>query len=178
MAKETNGISMVVDCNVQLTLNSAPKNVKDLIELVQNIDMPYIDYGDDVKMIYTHLNGALSSRELNKTKGISGEINKSGIYLIFSYEKDKLLYVGKSKNLRQRLTNHLIKCNAQTYSHIEDTQAHLLARKGEGKPLRICYYTIGVSNPKNNSTVEGAIIDYVLNSGDILFDSCWNIRED
>lgn len=31
MAKETNGISMMVDCNVQLTLNSAQKNVKELI---------------------------------------------------------------------------------------------------------------------------------------------------
>lgn len=178
MAKVNNGSKIMIDCYVQLTLDSAQIKVSDLIDKVRNMEMPYIDYGDSVKMSYTHMNGVLSNRELHTVNNFVDEIDKSGIYFIFSYEKDKLLYVGKSKNIRSRLSNHLIKCNAQTYSHIEDVHAYLLTRKGENKPLKICYCTIGVSDPKKNSTVEGAIIDYVLNSDLPLFDSCWNIRED
>lgn len=52
-------------------------------------------------------------------------------------------------------------------------------RKSKNLPLKIKYCVIHVDDPKYNATVEGCIIDYILNNpDDPFFSECWNKRED
>ena len=172
---------VVIECNVQLKIGNGVIDVKTLLDFIKKIkDKPYIDYGDDVQFYCEYKNGDLVRRKFGTKNNVSDKIDKSGIYFILSYEEDKLLYVGKSKNCFQRIKDHLIQCNTQTYSHIKDTYDYLLKRNDEEKSLKIKYCTINVSDSRYNSSVEGIIIDYILNcinDNDFLSD-CWNIRED
>lgn len=71
--------------------------------------------------------GQLNANELN-AKDVD-KINvgiKSGIYFLFS-NKDELLYVGKSKNINDRLKKHLVRCNVSTSSKIQEVLDYLLS---------------------------------------------------
>ena len=90
-----------------------------------------------------------------------------------------MLYIGKAKDLKDRLKRHLIECGTSTHSHIEDVYNYLLNEKNQKRLLQIKYGVINSDNG-NNAAIEGALIDYILSMrGKYPFlDSCWNIRED
>lgn len=173
-------LGIVINCNVGMSINGTEITAKGVISLIKTttIKKHVISYDGDILYSYTDPNGVLQRKLITSDK-IDDEIDNSGIYFILSYEEDKLLYVGKSKNIKQRLKDHLIQCNAKTYSHIEDVSQYLCNRQSNNLPLKIKYCAIRVDNSKYNATVEGTIIDYILNnSGDSFFSECWNKRED
>lgn len=168
----------VVNCNVSMSINGTAITAKDIINLIitPSVEKYVINYDDNT--LYSDIKG-VSHRKLTTADKIDEGIDNSGIYFLLSYEEDKLLYVGKSKNIKQRLKDHLIQCNAKTYSHIEDVSQYLRDRQNKNLQLKIKYCAIQVDDSKYNATVEGAIIDYILNnSGDPFFSECWNKRED
>lgn len=174
------GISVVINCNVNMSASGTAITAKDIINLIKTptVKKYVINYKDKTLHYCTHTNG-LSQRKLTTSDKIDAGIANSGIYYILSYEEDKLLYVGKSKSIRQRLKDHLIQCNIKTYSHIEDVSRYLHDRQSKGLLLKIKYCAINVEDSKYNATVERTIIDYILNnSSDLFFSKCWNKRDD
>lgn len=173
-------LGIVVNCNVSMAINGKAITAKGIIDLIRPRDViKHVNfYTDGTLCPYTDPKG-VDQRKLATPDKIDDEIDNSGIYFILSYEEDKLLYVGKSKNIKQRLKNHLIQCNVKTNSHIEDVSQHLCDRQSKKMPLKIKYCAIHVDDPKYNATVEGTIIDYILSHpDDPFFSECWNKRED
>ena len=96
---------------------------------------------------------------------------EGNVYFIF--DNDKLLYVGKSLDVSQRLRQHLIKCNKKTYSKIQSVQTYL--EDNDLKTLSFC--VIRVTEERFYGTIEGMIIKYIHdNQG--KFPDNWNLRED
>ncbi len=123
-------LGIVIDCNVNMSINGTATTAKDIINLIR-VKKYVISYDDGTLLPYTVTKG-VSQRKLST----ADKIDNSGIYFILSYEEDKLLYVGKSKNVQQRLKDHLIQCNAKTYSHIEDVSQYLCDRQSKSLPLK------------------------------------------
>lgn len=173
-------LGVVVNCNVGMSINGTAITAENIIDFIKTsaVKKHVISYDEGTLYSYTDPKG-VAQRKLATPDKIDDEIDNSGIYFILSYEEDKLLYVGKSKNIKQRLKNHLIQCNVKTYSHIEDVSQHLCDRQSKKLPLKIKYCAIRVDDSKYNATVEGTIIDYILSHpDDPFFSECWNKRED
>ena len=90
----------------------------------------------------------------------------------------KILYVGKSKDLKGRLQQHLEKCSISTGSHIEDVINYLIEHSKFSKELLLKYCVINTKSNKHNATIEGALLDYVMECNDVKFNDCWNKRMD
>ena len=117
--------------------------------------------------------------QLNTEDEISSEIKGGGLYFILSSDGEKLLYVGKSKNLRARLRQHLVKCSESTYSHIQDVCKYLQEKQESQEELSLSYCVVNTTDNTCNATIEGALIDYILNKkSDTFLEQCWNKRNE
>lgn len=170
-----------ISCEIKLLIDGKEQKESEIIELIKSPEMTKysIDYGADVICNKEYKNSTLNKVKIKTENSISDEIKGSGIYFILSSEEDKLLYIGKAKDLKDRLKRHLIECGTSTHSHIEDVYNYLLNEKNQKRLLQIKYGVINSDNG-NNAAIEGALIDYILSMrGKYPFlDSCWNIRED
>ena len=115
------------------------------------------------------------SKENDKCYELDCEVStikaEGNVYFIF--DKDKLLYVGKSLDVSQRLSQHLIKCPQKTYSKIQRVQKYL----EENELEKLSYYVIHVTEERFYGTVEGLIIKYIHDNQE-KFPENWNVRED
>lgn len=153
-----------VDCVIS-DENKKSLELEDIIEKVKTMYKEEITYrSTDFKSLED-----LDCRELDC---INTTIRAKGnVYFIF--DDKKLLYVGKSLKIKQRLRQHLIKCSKKTYSKIQDIQEYLKANS----LLKLSYCAIEVSEEKFYGTVEGMIIKYIHeHESDFLYN--WNLRED
>ncbi len=105
-------------------------------------------------------------------------IDDSGVYLILS-SNNQLLYVGKSKDIRNRLHQHLINCPQKTNSKIEKVKEYLEALQKKEEELKIHYYAINTGNSAYNALIEGTILDYIIQNkkNDPFVRNCWNKRK-
>lgn len=167
-----------LSCDIVLKINGIPMSPELILNEVKNEDKYEIDYGDSLK--YSKIvDGKKVSYNIETVSNIDSTINGGGVYFIVSQKNDKLLYIGKSKNLKGRLTQHLIKCALSTGSHILDVIDYLKELNDNGEKLVIKYCIINTFEDKNNASIEGALIDYVIeNKSDPYFDKCWNKRLD
>jgi len=94
------------------------------------------------------------------------------IYFILDSNGKKILYVGKSQKIRNRLTNHLVKCSSTTSSKIKNISEYM---SKHGTSLK--YYSIKVKPKKLYGAVEGMLIAYIKNNEALDTDN-WNDRED
>lgn len=174
MGKEQNKLA----CEASLKYGGNNFLTEQVFEYVKEnkVEIYKIEYDSPLVCKKEYKNGKFS----NMTLSAKSEINVSGggIYFILSHDKKRLLYLGKSKNLSERLQQHLISCNASTHSHIEDVYKYLLQQNVE--PKCVCYCVINTENDAHNATIEGILLDHIKNrnSGDEFFDQCWNKRFD
>lgn len=153
-----------VDCVIS-DENKESFELEDIIEKVKTMHKEEITYrSPDFK--------ALKDSDCRELDCIDTTIRAKGnVYFIF--DDKKLLYVGKSLDIKQRLRQHLIKCSKKTYSKIQDVQKYLK----DNRILSLSYCAIEVSVEKFYGTVEGMIIKYIhQHESDFLYN--WNLRED
>ena len=93
----------------------------------------------------------------------------AGVYAIFDTVDDLCLYVGRTKNLRNRLyTNHLMgpTTNARLKKYlIEDTALPDIDDKGKAKQFikdRCCFRFIEISDTTERGQIEG-LLSFLLN---------------
>lgn len=167
-----------ISCEIKLKVGNKLISPKEIIDYVTKLEKYEIDYGDSLEY-NEDKDGIKVSYTIDTNNKIDSAIKGGGIYFIISYEQDKLLYIGKSKDLKSRLRQHLIKCALSTGSHISDLIKYLKERKNQGKVLAVKYCIINTAVNINNAAIEGALIDYVINNkSDSFFDKCWNSRLD
>ena len=139
---------------------------------------------DDTKKFTIRYNSAEITKDTSDSKTVSYKLDNTdeiakeivgNVYFIFNDKK--LLYVGKAKNLRNRLRQHLINCTSSTSSKIHFVQEYLEKLLSERKPLSLSYCAISIEPEKYYGTVEGMIIDYIHSKKDYFKDN-WNLRED
>ena len=170
-----------INCEIKLRLESNEKSPKDIIEYVKKLNKFEIDYGKELEYALSDNNEKNVRYVINTKNSIDKSITSKdgGIYFIISYEEDKLLYIGKSRKLNSRLSQHLIKCSLSTGSHILDMIDYLKKRKESKQKLAIKYCVIYTFENKNNAAIEGALTDYVSeNKDEPYFSECWNKRHD
>lgn len=171
---------MKLACTSSITINGDNKTAREIFDIIKTTVSKFIiDYGKDIKRKDEYINGTLNKIFLETTSEINKSISGGGIYFLISDEEDELLYLGKSKQLRNRLKQHLIECSISTSSHILDVYKYLLYRKNKKKSLKVKYGALNSESDKFNATIEGILIDYaLLNKNDSFFNNCWNTRED
>lgn len=153
-----------VECSIK-DESEKPLKPEDIIEKVKELPKKEVTY----KSVDFKFQGAQDCRELDcADTPIRAEGN---VYFIF--DEDKLLYVGKSLNIKQRLCQHLIKCNKKTYSKIQEVQKYLK----EQSKSKLSYCAIEVDIEQFYGTVEGMIIKYIHDHKTDFPDN-WNLRED
>lgn len=173
-------MSTKLTCSTQLILNDKNVSAKDVFDLILDKNTPKheINYGSSVQHAVEYENNELKKIKLKTTDKIHQNITSGGIYFILSSDEKNILYVGKDKNLKYRLKQHLIECSKSTSSHIKDVLDYLLDRQKKGFSLCIRYCVINTVDNKNNAAIEERLIDYIFESSDHVFDECWNKRKD
>lgn len=139
---------------------------------------------DDTKKFTIRYNRAEITKDTSDSKTVSYKLDNTdeivkeivgNVYFIFNDKK--LLYVGKAKNLKNRLRQHLINCSSSTSSKIQSVHECLTELEKNGNPLLLSYCAISIKPEKYYGTVEGMIIDYIHSNKDYFKDN-WNLRED
>ncbi len=155
---------MKIDVNCCIYNEKGKKlEVNDIIKKVQEMDKSEVVY-TSVDIINQENDGY----ELQCNSQINA---KGNIYFIF--DRQELLYVGKSLNIKQRLCQHLIKCPKSTYSKIQEVHQYLI-KNGISK---LSYCTIDVNPDCYYGLIEGMIIKYIHKNKQ-NFPNNWNLRED
>lgn len=169
---------MRLDCEIKLKINGVEKLPEEIINQAKEMSKKEIRYGESLECSQIYKNGKLYKNKIKNCNDdeIDSDISGGGIYFLFSTDEDKLLYLGKAKDLRNRLKQHLIECAASTHSHILDVIEYLRKRDEHNKELSIKYCIINTENNVHNAAIEGALIDYVVDKSH-LFGECWNIRQ-
>lgn len=170
----------IIGCTTVLELDGHTVEAKNIIEKVKAMNKYRIDYGNPLRYIEKYENGKLRKIEIDFTNDIDASITKGGIYFIFSGDGNRLLYIGKSKDLKNRLKQHLIACTLSTYSHIQDVLNYLKEQKIRKEKLVLQYCIINSVDDKHNAAIEGALIDYIQENkeNEVLLSDCWNTRHD
>lgn len=173
-------MSNILRCETKLTLNGEEVSSQKVFELVfdKNSQKYKINYGPTVQHLEEYENNELKKIIIKTTDTVCENINGGGIYFILNDKEDKVLYIGKSQKLKDRLKQHLIECNKSTSSHIQDVLDYLLDRQKKGLSLCIKYCVINTGDDKNNAAIEGILLDYIFGSSNRMFEECWNKRKD
>ena len=170
--------NMALSCKVKVFLNKKRQKVAKIIEYAENYLAKFsLNYSSDILRLDEKKNSDKCYIKLENSELVSDKISGGGIYFIFSQDNE-LLYIGKDKNLKNRLSQHLISCSTSTSSHIKDVHKYLLDCKKQSKSLTIKYSVINTVNDKDNAAIECLLIDYCLNNGEKSYDKLWNKRED
>ena len=164
------------------TLRCSDKDIKpsDVFnEILLKVDKYSIDYNEPVCRIDKIESGKLTSVHLSTSAQIDENVKSGGIYFILSEDEKNILYVGKSRQLKNRLKQHLIECPASTNSHIYDTYNYLLQQVEAKHQAKIKYCVINTTDHSKNAAIEGILLDYIeKHRNDEMFKYCWNSRND
>ena len=172
---------MIINCDIILILDESgttttPEEVFKTVFALEKYDVHYKD-GPIYHMEYKGDKFINKSIELDNEKVAFNDVKGGGIYFIFNEDGSKVLYLGKSQDLKKRLKEHLYKCPASTSSHIDDVIEYLKSKKGT-KELHLKYCVLNTKDNHHNAAIEGALIDYMMESCDSCFKECWNKRID
>lgn len=171
---------MKIGCKVELKLDGEITTAEEIFKKIFNIEKHDVDYKDGLIYHMEFKGDKLVNKfiDLEDENSAFKDVTGSGIYFIFKEDATKVLYIGKDKNLNQRLKQHLWKCSASTNSHIDDVIDYLKS-KTASKKLRLKYCILNTEDDNCNAAIEGALIDYMMNNGgDARFNDCWNKRRD
>lgn len=165
-----------LSCEVILKLNNKKCTAQEVFEQVKDvIDQYEMVYGTDIIVTREYKNGDYTSIRLKTDSKIQIGRGVSGIYFILSSDKNHILYVGKSKNLKERLKEHLISCSASTSSHIESVYDYLLSHNEKS----LYYCIMKTDDGQHNAAIEGILLDYIYeHKTEEFFSQCWNSRID
>ncbi|MDE6058830.1 MAG: GIY-YIG nuclease family protein [Clostridia bacterium] len=174
-----------IGCTMQLSYGGNNIEAEAIISLLQDekqstIKKYTINYGESLKYTEDFENDTLRKITINTKDEIDASIKGGGIYFIFSSNGDKLLYIGKAKDLKNRLKQHLIACTLSTYSHIEDVCNYLKERKIRNEQLKLQYCIINSMDDNHNAAIEGALLDFIQANKEknTFVCDCWNTRHD
>jgi hypothetical protein len=161
-------------CEIKLLLEEKLITAEEIFEYVVNkLEKHTISYGKEIIYTNKYKNGDLFKTKIETDNEISTNITGMGIYFILNERIDKILYVGKSEILNDRLKQHLIECPASTSSHIQDVIKYLLQENSNNKVLKYCV----INTNGNNAAIEELLITHLKNSSNLLFSENWNRRK-
>lgn len=168
-----------LSCIVKLTFGNNAKKPEEILAMVLNGEFSIyeIEYKAGVEYAQHYKEDKFVKLSIEAENSVNEEIKGGGIYFILSAEKDTILYIGKSTDLKKRLKEHLLECNSSTSSHLQDVLEYLNKRNAKKQSLKLAYCVINTSDNKNNAAIEGALIDCV-SSNKAKYGQCWNTRRD
>lgn len=174
-------------CDVFIKLNNLICSEEEVLDKVQDIDgfksiinnndgyENVIDYSGaefietEQRFEFDKKNKDDNDKELKKLKGLKG---KKGIYFLLSDDCKSVLYIGKDKDLKKRLKDHLWSCHEKTNSKIKEVNEYI--NKLVDRKIR---YRVIFTDGKYNAAIEEVLINYVK-SNSTKFQENWNLRED
>ena len=129
----------------------------------------WVEY--NIKEIYLiQSKNDLSSIAKEHLESISGNV-----YILLNEDKD-ILYVGKSKSIKKRIKEHLVKCSSSTSSQIQNVYDFLKEKNLSGKDnIKIYIFVLNVEPNEYYGTIEGLIINDLIKKSN---NTCWNVRQD
>ena len=175
--KVFNEVNML-NCTIKLIRNGTevePKTIFDEIKSNCIYEIEYEDLSITREEINDEKNKTKVHNKLNpKSKIIDNISFNVGIYFILSSEK-KLLYIGKSLDVKKRLKEHLIEKSESTSSSMFKINSYL--RK---KNQKFLYYYAIETTRNCNASIEGTLIDYAIKEreNDSFFKDLLNERKD
>ena len=172
---------MIINCDIKLILDESetPTTPEEIFKKVFTLEKYDVHYKEGPIYHMEFKGDKLINKfiEVGNENDAFNDVNGGGIYFIFNEDESKVLYVGKSQDIKKRLKEHLCKCSASTSSHIDDVIEYLKSKK-DAKELHLKYCVLNTKDNKHNATIEGALIDYMIESCDSRFKECWNKRID
>lgn len=168
----------MLNCTIKLMKNGnevGPKEIFEDIKLNCIYNIEYKDLSITREEINDEKNKTKVHNKLNpKSKIIDNISFNVGIYFILSSEK-KLLYIGKSLNVKKRLKDHLIEKPESTSSSMFKINSYL-----REKNQKLLYYYAIETNENCNASIEGILIDYAIGEkgNDSFFEDLLNARRD
>ena len=168
-----------LDCTIILKNDDKEISPKDIFDKVMSAEVKKysVTYDKPVNHQICYLNNEPKNIIITSKDEIDSNVKGVGIYFILNENENKILYIGKSNDLKTRLTQHLLKCSITTHSHIRDVINYLVNCKDVSDKISLKYCFIK-TNEKHNAAIEGVLLDYLMESKDECFTDNWNKRKD
>lgn len=149
------------------------KSIEDVLNFVFATKTDSILYKKSDYENYT-IENKTTRLKMNSDDCIDEKYKMNGVYFLLSENKKKLLYIGKSKDVKKRLAEHLLDCAKNTNSKMGEISEYLKHKNTK----KINYCAIKVDSEENASILETLLIWYCLNrkNNDERFDQMFNVR--